>query len=494
MPRSRRSVRAAVHARPVRILAVLSLAAISFALGQTSVIAAIGELIRVFDTDATGVAWTLTAYLISAAVLTPIIGRLGDMLGRRRLLVAVLAVFAIGSVAAALAPSLEVVIAGRVLQGAGGGVYPLCYGIVRDELPRRRVRGAIGQIAATAGVGAALGLVLGGVLTDHASFRWIFWVSGATAAVTALAARAVVPESPPRARAPVDVRGAVLLSIGLVLPLLAISRANAWGWASPRTVLLAAAGLVVLAVWVAVQRRTPVPLIDLRTLRERPVLMTNATTLLTGCGLYGSLLLVAQLAVAPTATGYGLGLSATEAGLLVAPGALAMLGAGPLCAALCEWHGPKLALSVGCLVGSCGLFALALRHGTAIEVMIATVLLLSGVGLSLAAMPNLIVEAVAERQTGEATGVNALMRAAGASLGTQVSATILTASIVAERTLPTDASFRAAFVVNAAVSLVAAVVALRIPTRRVSPERRLSAAEDVGAAAPLPSPPYGRSD
>jgi MFS family permease len=170
----------------MRSLFILSLSALAFALAQTMLIPALTDLARSLHTDASGVAWTITGYLLSAAVCTPIFGRLGDMFGKRRLLVVALGLFAAGSVVSALGTGLEVVVIGRVLQGAGGGIFPLCFGIIRDEFPRERVASSIGLISATFGIGGGAGLILGGLITDHASYHWIFWLGAITAVVAAI--------------------------------------------------------------------------------------------------------------------------------------------------------------------------------------------------------------------------------------------------------------------------------------------------------------------
>src|SRR5436305_2339368 len=236
----------AAHPRPhpMRSLLILGAAALSFALAQTSLIPAIGDLITEFHTDAAGVAWTLTGYLLSAAVCTPLLGRLGDMFGKRRMLVIALALFAAGNVVAALGDSLGVIVAGRVLQGAGGGIFPLCFGIVRDEFPPERVRSSIGLISAIAGIGGGLGLIVGGLLVDNASYHWIFWIGAAVAVLAAVAAQLLIPESPARTPVRVDLRGAAVLGVGLTRPLYAIAKANAWGRGSAKTLGLIAAGLV----------------------------------------------------------------------------------------------------------------------------------------------------------------------------------------------------------------------------------------------------------
>jgi EmrB/QacA subfamily drug resistance transporter len=447
----------------MRSLLILSVAALAFALAQTTLIPALGVLARELDTDASGVAWTLTGYLLAAAVCTPIFGRLGDMFGKRRLLVISLSVFAGGSIVSALADSLELLVAGRVLQGAGGGIFPLCFAIIRDEFPRERVSSSIGLISATFGIGGGAGLILGGVLVDNTSYHWIFWLGAAMAAVAAVLTQVLIPESPNRSPGRIDFRGALVLALGLTLPLLAIARANEWGWGSARTLLLLAAGVAILAGWVALQKRTEQPLADVALLARPPVLMTNVATLLVGFGMFGSFILIPQLAESPESTGYGFGLDATGAGLLMLPGALMMLVAGPFAGVLVRRFGGKLPLAVGAFISAAALAAMGLDHGTQGAMIAWNIVLSIGIGLAFAAMPNLIFDAVPMSETGEATGFNTLVRSVGASLGSQISAAILTGSVIAGSVLPSDDGYTTAFLVSAAIATVAALVSLAIP-------------------------------
>jgi EmrB/QacA subfamily drug resistance transporter len=447
----------------MRSLLILSVAALAFALAQTTLIPALGELARELDTDASGVAWTLTGYLLSAAVCTPIFGRLGDMFGKRRLLVVSLGVFAAGSVVAALASSLGLLVAGRVLQGAGGGIFPLCFAIIRDEFPREKVSSSIGLISATFGIGGGAGLIIGGLLVDGASYHWIFWLGAAMAAAAAVLTQLMIPESPNRQPGRIDVRGAAVLAVGLVLPLLAIARANDWGWGSARTLAMILGGAVILAGWVVLQKRTVQPLADVRLLGRPPVLMTNLATLLVGFGMFGSFILIPQLAEAPESTGYGFGLDATGAGLLMLPGALVMLVAGPFAGVLVRRFGGRVPLSLGALVSAAGLLLMAVDHGSQAAMVAWNVVLSIGIGLAFAAMPNLIFDAVPQSETGEATGFNTLVRSVGAGLGSQVAAAILTGSVLAGSALPSGDGYTTAFLVSACVAAAAAVVALLIP-------------------------------
>jgi EmrB/QacA subfamily drug resistance transporter len=473
-----------VTLRP-RVLAILSCAGMAYALGQTMLIPALGVLKEDLGTDTSGVAWLLTGYLVAAAIFTPVFGRLGDMFGKRRMLVLSLAIFASGCSVSARGSSLEVVVAGRVLQGVGGGIFPLAFGLIRDEFPPERVGPSIGLLSATLGIGGGAGLIIGGLIVDHASYHWIFWMGAILAAAAGLAIAAFVPESPHRHPGRVDVRGAVVLGAGLTLPLVAIARANAWGWTSAQTFGLLLAGALILGGWVVLQRRTPEPMVDVRMLGRRPVLLTNAATLLVGLGMFGSYLLIPQLLEAPESTGYGSAATATTAGLIMLPGSLVILFFGPVSGRLGARVGNKVPLALGASITGTGLILLAFMYESVLAVLLLNVVISIGVGLAYSAMPNLIVDHVPRHQTGESTGFNAVVRSIGSSLGAQISAAILAGSVVAETGFPSGDGYAWAFVVNGVVALAALGVALLIPG---DSRGHLSVAAEIGAASPLPDP------
>ena len=470
---------------PMRSLLILGLAALSFALAQTTLVPALAELMHEFNTDASGIAWVLTGYLISAAVFTPIFGRLGDMFGKRRLLVIALFIFAAGSIVSALGDSVATIVAGRILQGVGGGIFPLCFGIIRDEFPAEKVSASIGLISATAGIGGGLGLILGGLIIDGASYHWIFWLGAAMAAVAAIAALIWVPESPNRTPAKVDIRGAIVLAVGLTIPMYAVSEANSWGWTSFRLIGLILVGLGIIAFWVWLQKRTRDPLADVSMLARPAVAMTNVATLLIGFGMFASFILIPQLVEAPENTGYGLGYTATQAGLIMLPGALMMLFAGPFSGVLGSRFGNKMPLALGAVISGFGLVGLGLDHGSALSIMLWNMFSSVGIGLAFAARPNLIMESVPVERTGEATGFNALIRSVGSSLGSQVTASVLTGTIVLASGFPTSEGFKTAFLIGAGASIVAGLMATLIPSRG---HDHVTVAEEIGAASVLPEP------
>jgi predicted MFS family arabinose efflux permease len=299
--------------------------------------------------------------------------------------------------------------------------------------------------------------------------------------IGAAAVELFVPESPIRTPARLDVRGAVVLASGLTLPLIAISQANAVGWAASRTLLELFAGAAVLVFWVWLQRRTPQPLADIAALARPPVLLTNVATLLVGFGMFGSYILIPTLAEADRSTGYGFGVDATRAGLLLLPGSLAMLFLGPLSGVIGTRFGNRISLAIGGLGTAAGLALLAWLHHDQLEVAIFATLMSGGIALAFAAMPNLILEAVPAQQTGEATGFNALVRSVGSSLGSQVSAAVLASGAVAG--VAADAGFRDAFLVSAGVALGSALIAVCIPRVSVDAyDQPIDAVEQLAGA------------
>jgi EmrB/QacA subfamily drug resistance transporter len=462
---------------PARTLLILGIGTLGFVLAQTTVIPALGDLQRELGASATGITWMVTAYLLVASIATPILGRLGDMFGKERLLATSLALFAIGSIVCALSNSLAPLILGRGLQGLGGGVFPLSFGIIRDEFPRDRVPTGIAMLGAIAAIGSGVGLPLGGVLVDGPGYHWIFWLAAVMGVLATITTLLFVPESPIRTPGRIDLPGAGILATGLTALLVAISRGADWGWGSPRTLGLIAGGLVVLALFGLFERRTPQPLMNMRTFTRRPVLTTNISTVLIGSAMIGTFVLVPQLAQLPKGGDVGFGLSATEAGLLLAPGSLVSLLVAPLVGRVGERHGSKPAFLAGCLLTAAALLGLAFAHGSVALIIVWACVMFAGVGAAFAAIPNLIVVAVDEHETGEATGTNTVMRNIGSAVGAQVAGTLIAGHVLATG-LPADSGFTIAFLVGAAGAAVAAVSVLFIPGRA----RSRAAAEPHPAA------------
>jgi EmrB/QacA subfamily drug resistance transporter len=442
--------------------AALALAAATFAVLQSLVAPALPEIQRELHASATSATWVLTAYLLSASVLTPIVGRLGDMFGKERTLVCSLAALGAGTLLAALATDINVLIAGRVIQGAGGAIFPLAFGIIRDEFPRERVATGIAMISAILGVGAGLGIVLAGPIVDALSYHWLFWFPLMLVVVTTIGTVFFVPESPVKAPGRVNWLGAALLSGWLICLLVAVSQGATWGWTDPRVVGLFAAAALLLVLWIRNEQRAAEPLVDMGMMRIRGVWTVNAAAFLIGAGMFSSFVLIPQFTEAPTSAGYGFHASVTQAGLFLLPSTVMMLLVSPLAGRLANRVGSRVPLVLGCVATCVAFVFLAVAHGERWEFYACSTILGVGIGLAFASLANLIVEAVRPDQTGVATGMNTVMRSLGGSVGSQIGASVIAGTVVG-RALPTEHGFTVAFVVAAAACGLAAIASVAVP-------------------------------
>ena len=457
-----------VTTRPAAVLvAVLAGCGIVVSLMQTLVIPIIPSLPSFLNTSAGNASWVITATLLAGAVATPISGRLGDMFGKRRILLASLTALVLGSLVCAMFSSLVPMIVGRALQGLAVGAIPLGISILRDELPPERVGSAIAMMSATLGVGGAVGLPFAAVIAQNADWHVLFWTSAGLGAVLAAVVFVLVPESPVRTPGRFDFLGAIGLSIALTSLLLAISKGTDWGWSSPSILGLFATAVVVLLVWGAWELRTRSPLVDLAVSSRPRVLLTNIASIAVGFAMYGMSLVVPQLLQAPEATGYGLGQSMVAAGLILAPGGLMMMLLSPVSARLTAARGPKVTLIVGCVVIAAGYVTAFLLMNNRWEVMIASMIIAGGIGIAYAAMPALIMGGVPLSETAAANGLNALMRSIGTSTSAAVMSVVLahmTMSLGGHQ-LPTRDAFHTAFGISIVAALVAIGVTACIPMR-----------------------------
>jgi MFS family permease len=456
-----------VRGRTRGVLGALILASLAYSTTQTLLVPALPGIQRDLGTTAVGATALVSVFFVSGAVTTGVVGRLGDMFGKRRLLVIELALFSFGAVLCALAPTLPLLLAGRMVMGTGLAIFPLSFAIVRDAFPRERVPGAVVALAATGGTGAALGQALGGPVADNLGYHWVFWIGAITGTASIAAVLLLVSESPERSPGRVDLVGALLLGLTLAGPLFAISQTPTWGWGGTPTLLLIAAGLACGVAFVRFERRRSDPLLDFETLLDRRVALTNLVTMLTGFSMFGAAVIFTQFFQEPTSTGYGFGASATQAGLYLVPGYLMIMAASPLSARLSARAGAKVTLVVGCAAAFTALVLMAAAHHTRLEMYLWPTLLYAGIGFAFGATPNLIMESVPARHTAQSTAFNLVLRNIGTSLGTQIAATFIVASIAASG-LPREVGYTRAFAFQALCAGLAALIATTIP-RRASP-------------------------
>ncbi|MEU6355138.1 MFS transporter [Streptomyces sp. NPDC047072] len=444
---------------------VLAFGGILMAVMQTVVVPLLPDLPRLTNSSPGAVSWMVTATLLSGAVLTPVLGRAGDMYGKRRVLMTALGLMTLGSVVCALTNDIGILIAARALSGAASAVVPLSISILRDELPPERRGGAVALMSSTVGIGAALGLPLAAMIVQYADWHTMFWVTAALGLLGVGSVGWAVRESPIREPGRFDVVGALGLAVGLVCLLLGVSQGGQWGWGSPRILGLFGASVVVLALWWWQQLRAERPLVDLKLVAEPRVGLSHVAALFTGFAFYANSLVTAQLVQAPAATGYGLDLTIVETGLVLLPGGVIMLLFSPVSARISAARGPRVTLAIGALVIALGYAVRIVDSRDLWMIIVGAAVVGTGTTLAYSALPTLILRAVPASQTASANGVNVLMRTIGQAVSSAAVAAVLVhhTSLVGGASLPTLHGYLLAFGMAGAVALAASATALTIP-------------------------------
>ncbi|MFF9295497.1 MFS transporter [Streptomyces althioticus] len=464
------------------VVPVLAFAGIVVAVMQTLLVPVIKDLPRLLDSAPSDATWVLTSTLLSGAVATPIMGRLGDLFGKRRMLVASLAVMVVGALVSAFTSDLLVMIAGRTLQGFAMGAIPLGIGLMRDMLPRERLGSAMALMSSSIGVGGGLALPAAALVAQHTDWHALYLGAAGLGVLAIALTLAFVPESPLRAKGSFDLPGALGLTAGLLLFLLPVSKGSDWGWTSGTTLGLFGAAAVVLLLWGLMELRVAAPLVDLRTTARREVLLTNLASIMVGVSFFVVSLVLPQLLQLPTASD-GLGQSMVVAGLCVAPLGLTMMFTAPVYARLSARYGPKVTLIIGLLVIAAGYGGGLGLMSAAWQTVVTSVVLGAGIGLAYSSLPALIVGAVPASETGAANGLNTLMRSIGTSVSSAVIGMVLanTSDVVGGVAVPTLHGFRVSFGIATAAVAVGLVLALFLPGRRPPEGPRLRASSEEEA-------------
>ncbi|MGW3911346.1 MFS transporter [Streptomyces sp. NPDC005070] len=463
---------------------VLAFAGIVVAVMQTLLVPVIKDLPTLLDTAPSNATWVLTSTLLAGAVATPIMGRLGDLFGKRRMLLTSLSIMVIGALISALTSTLLPMIVGRSLQGFAMGAIPLGIGLMRDLLPREKLGSAMALMSSSIGVGGGLALPAAALVAQHANWHALFYGAAGLGVLSIVLTLLVVPESPMRAKGTFDVLGAIGLSIGLVLFLLPITKGSDWGWTAPTTLGLFGASIAVLLLWGVMELRLKAPLVDLRTTARPAVLFTNLASIMVGVSFYVVSLVLPQLLQLPKSTGYGLGQSMVSAGLLVMPLGLTMMVTAPVYARLSAKYGPKVTLIIGMVIIGIGYGAGLGLMSAAWQSLVIAVILGAGIGLAYSSLPALIIGSVPASETGAANGLNTLMRSIGTSVSSAVIGMVLanTAHHVGGVAVPTMRGFHVSFLIATGAVAVGVLMALFLPGRRPATKPSLLASSEEDAA------------
>jgi MFS family permease len=446
-------------------LVLVAAAGLVVSLSMSLLVPVLPQLASDLHTSATSTQWLLTATMLSGAVAVPVLGRLGDLYGKKRVIVASLVAFIAGSLICACTSSIGVMIAGRAVTGLSVAAVPVGISLVGTVMPSGRAGNGIALISATLGIGSALGLPLAGAIAEHADYHVLFWICVAGGAVTLAGIVALVPEPPSAGHGKFDLPGALLLAVALIALLIPLSQASVWGWGNVRTLSLLAAAVVLLAVFVYVERRLVSPLVDMAVNARPSLLLTNIASLAVGFALFAVLIGTSNFVETPAAAGYGFGSSILVGGLCLLPSGLFMLILSPVSARLSALAGPKVALALGAAVVATGFLLRIFLVAHLWEVAAGTAVAGAGTGIAYAAMPSLILRYAPSDELAAANGLNSLARTGGSSLASALGGTVLASQTItlAGHALPSLAAYRTLFAICAAAALAGAVIALVIP-------------------------------
>ncbi|WP_343062956.1 MFS transporter [Janibacter cremeus] len=451
------------------VIAVLALCGTIVSLQQTMVLPLLPDLPDLIGTSTSNASWMITATLIAGAVATPVISRMADMYGKRRMILLTLAIVAVGALIGGVSTALPLLILARVLQGIGTALVPVGIATMRDELDPDKVPLAVALMSATLAIGAGVGLPLGGYLAEAFDWHVVLWLPGLLALLMIALVLRTVSESPVRTAGAFDFRGAILLSLALVLLLLAVSKGADWGWTDASTLGTFATGLVLLAVFVPLELRIPNPLVDIRTAAQPVVVSANTISVLMGFGMFLNMLVSTQLLQTPTDTGYGLGLDALHAGLWMAPSAVAFGVLAPVSGWVTRRFGPELAIGIGSAIMFVSYLARIPFSDSVALVVIGTLVVTAGTALAYSALPTLIMRSVPVTETAAANGLNTLLRSVGTSTASAVTAAVFAATITSGTGgYPTFGAMTLMFVLAGVAAGISTVLILPFLRRRAA--------------------------
>jgi MFS family permease len=474
-------------ALPVASYAVLLVSAL-----QTLVVPVVANIQADLGVSATAASWVVTANLLAAAVFTPLIGRLGDLHGRRPVMAGVLIVVLAGSILAATTSSLPLLLVARVAQATSFGLFPLSISVLREELPPAKLTGAMAIVSGMLAVGAGLGLTVTGLLMrGGGDYHQLFWLATALSAV-GIAGVFTLPRRKPAATGRLDGLGAAVLGLALVLLILPLEQGNDWGWGSAKVAGSLIAAVVVFAIFVLIERRMSQPLVSTRMLTHRPIVIANAAGLFLGFSMFAVFLAVSYLVQTPPGvTGYGFGSTVLAASVVyLLPGTAGGILTAPLGGRLVGRFGAKATLVIAATLAFAGFAMLAVLHSETWQVIVGAAIVNTAVMFGYAALPALLIQHVTPAETGIANSVNSISRSVGMSLGTAFVVTMLTRNLIPGAPLARESQYVWIFIVGAALAAAAGIlVALALPRSRPAPLTvREVEEEEVFGAAGLPIP------
>ena len=464
------------------MLSVLLVGGLLMSVQQTLVIPLLPHFTEILGASRSDVSWLVTLTLLTGCVSVPVITRMADMYGKKLMLIITVSFTMVGAIVAITAPLLPILLIGRGMQGLGMAVVPIGISIMRERFAPNKLAPSLALLSATLGVGGALGLPLVGWLFVSFGWKSAFIVVASIGAIMIVLTLLFIPESDSRSGGRFDILGAILLATALGALLLVVSKGGELGWLSPTSIGLFATAAILGALWFWSQTRVKNPLVDLRTLRNRPVVLTNLYGLMMGYGMMANTLLVSYQLQMPLSTGYGHGLTAFTATLAMLPGGLVSAAISPIGGALINRFGSRTMLIVGASIVACGFISLSTWHSSVAAIIIGSCTLSAGTALAFAAQPTLIMKNVGLGEVAASNGINSLLRSMGLTMASAVVGGMLVAfALPAEgglEPIPTWTGFGLTYGIAIAGALSGIILDIAIPRyadtvrfTRLAPER-----------------------
>jgi len=444
---------------PVAVLAGLA-PSLAFPLLGT-----IADQLHVSPSTAT---WVLTSAFLASAVVTPLLGRLSDLFGYRRVLILALTIALAGSVLVATTPSFPLLIAGRVLQGIAAPLYPLAIGLLQSELEGERLHRSVSLASVLLAAGAGAALVVAGFGGSHSDYRTVFWLPVAVCVAAIAAVSTCARATEPSAGGRVDLLGALLLSGALVLILLPLSRAARLGLGSPVVLGCLAAGAVVAAVFVSVERRVTHPILPGRLLRNRTVVVSTLTSMCAVSAVFVPMVTIPILAQADPAIIVGGPASPLVVALVyLLPGTLLGSVGAPLGVWSVRRRGVRAAVATAGVLAVVGSATMVLAPAVPLALVAGLTVTMVALFICYGAIPLLVIDHVDRGDLGVVNAVSSLGRWVGSAVMTALVSLILSLSAVGEPLARVD--FRWTFLLGVAASAGVVTTAFFLPragTRR----------------------------
>jgi predicted MFS family arabinose efflux permease len=410
--------------------------------------------------------WTLTIALLSGALATPFLGRLGAGPHRRATILATLAVVVAGSALTVLPLPFAWLLVGRAAQGVGLGLTALMMGVARDHLPEERSATTIALISVVSIIGVGVGYPLAGLLTEIGGVRAAYGLGLLVTGIALLTAWHSMPEAPAGRSAHMDVAGVLLLAGGLFIILFLASETSLWTHHLTVAVVLAVAALLLLCVWTAYSLRTEAPLVDVRAVRHPAVAGANIAMFIGGIGMYLLLTLITRYAQTPHSAGYGFGLTTSLAGVVLVPfSVLGFVGGKLTPRARKRIDAPFLLAGSAVVIGG-GFVLFAVARSDLAELFLAMGLLGLGVGSFSSAMPGVILAVTAKSETSSAMSFNYVVRSVGYSLGSAIGGLVLAAGTHTGHLFPNHGAYTTAALIGIGAMAVTTMTSIALGRRR----------------------------